>query len=58
MLSGHWGPITKVPDISPGKGVIYEGSNPPKEMLTNPKYVWGRIKEGDTWVYFISEKQK
>jgi len=50
MFSGHWGPVTRVPDISPGEGVIYEGTNPPKEMLTDPRYVWGRIKIDDVWV--------
>ncbi|HPR91510.1 MAG TPA: hypothetical protein PK547_02125 [Candidatus Paceibacterota bacterium] len=58
MFGGHWGNFEKLPDISPGKDIVYEGINPPQEMLNNPNYIVGIIEEGGQKVYFIKERQK
>ena len=56
LISRYWNIAAKLPDISPGKGVIYEGVNPPKEMMHNSKYTVVKIPENGQWVYFISLK--
>ena len=49
--------VIHFPNISPGKGIVYEGVNPPREMLNDPNYIVTTICENGQLVYFISFKK-
>lgn len=57
MFGGYWGTFPTVKNNNEYVSV-YEGTNPPKEMLVDSHYVWGRyqIERNGQWHYFIVRK--
>jgi hypothetical protein len=60
IFTGHWGEYHKYANEIPIPmgDVVYEGTNPPQELLNDPNYVWGRFKleKDGQWIYFIGRK--
>ena len=60
IFMGHWGEYHKnANEITIPMGeVVYEGTNPPQELLADSNYVWGRfqLEKDGQWIYFIGHK--